>query len=192
VKDLGLIIETKEGIEPANPVYGEVIARALNYDIRSSLSHQYDESETTRYLKNGRIDMDYLMRDFQQYWRDNSEVWIKKAYLYESAPFFQMADFIKRIVKDGRYVNCSMGSSGTNPDFCMRDEYRKYPIRLETGYGNKCIEEGFEQTVRLMNSFNCNEGWMVLFDPRSNIKWEDKLYMKKKIVDGKTVTVVGA
>jgi hypothetical protein len=136
--------------------------------------------------------MDYLMRDFQQYWRDDCEVWIKKAYLYESAPFFQMADFIKRIVKDGRYVNCSMGSSGTNPDFCMRDEYQEYPIRLETGYGNKCIEEGLEQTVCLMNIYNCNEGWMVLFDPRSNIKWEDKLYTKKKTVDGKTVTIVGA
>jgi hypothetical protein len=192
VKDLGLITETKEGIEPANPVYGEIIACALNYDVRNSSFHRYDESETTRYLKNGRIDMDCLMRDFQQYWRDNSGVWVKKGYLYESEPVFQMTDFIGRIVKDGRYVNCSMGTSGTDPDFCMRDEYQKYPIRLKTGYGNKCIEEGFEETIRLMNRFNCNEGWLVVFDLRSTVKWEDKLYMKKETVDGKTITIVGA
>jgi hypothetical protein len=32
---------------------------------------------------------------------------------------------------------------------------------------------------------------MVIFDRRKSIKWSDKTYMKKKTVDGKTVTVVG-
>jgi hypothetical protein len=37
----------------------------------------------------------------------------------------------------------------------------------------------------------CNEGWMVVFDRRTTVKWEDKLYFKKETMDGKTVTVVG-
>ena len=28
-----------------------------------------------RYLKDGRINMDFLLGDFQQYWRENSEIW---------------------------------------------------------------------------------------------------------------------
>jgi hypothetical protein len=37
----------------------------------------------------------------------------------------------------------------------------------------------------------CNEGWMVVFDRRSTVRWEDKLYLKKETMDGKTITIVG-
>jgi hypothetical protein len=37
----------------------------------------------------------------------------------------------------------------------------------------------------------CTEGWLVAFDRRPTVKWEDKLYFRKETVDGKTVTVVG-
>jgi hypothetical protein len=42
-----------------------------------------------------------------------------------------------------------------------------------------------------MDVFGCNEGWMMVFDRRSTVKWEDKIYMKKENMDGKTVTIVG-
>jgi hypothetical protein len=32
---------------------------------------------------------------------------------------------------------------------------------------------------------------MVVFDRRPTVGWEDKLYMRKETVNGKTVTVVG-
>jgi hypothetical protein len=38
----------------------------------------------------------------------------------------------------------------------------------------------------------CNEGWIVVFDRRSTINWENKLYIRKETVGGKTVTIVGA
>jgi hypothetical protein len=34
----------------------------------------------------------------------------------------------------------------------------------------------------------CNEGWMVVFDRRPAVNWEDKLYTT---VNGKTLTIVG-
>jgi hypothetical protein len=42
-----------------------------------------------------------------------------------------------------------------------------------------------------MDIHDCREGWMVVFDRRRNISWEEKIYMKKEAVDGKTITVVG-
>lgn len=43
-----------------------------------------------------------------------------------------------------------------------------------------------------MDVHNCKEGWMVIFDRRTSIKWGDKIFMKKKkTVNGKTVTVAG-
>jgi hypothetical protein len=62
---------------------------------------------------------------------------------------------------------------------------------LKRRYGEKYLEEGLEQTIRYMDVHDCCEGWLVVFDRRPSIKWSDKIYMKKKTVDGKTVTVVG-
>ncbi|MDR1593833.1 MAG: ATP-binding protein, partial [Prevotellaceae bacterium] len=63
---------------------------------------------------------------------------------------------------------------------------------LKIRYGRKYVEEGLNQTVGYMDLHCCNEGWIVVFDRRKNIKWENKLYMKKEIVNGKTITIVGA
>jgi hypothetical protein len=38
----------------------------------------------------------------------------------------------------------------------------------------------------------CKEGWGVVFDWDNNLTREEKIFMKKEIVNGKTITIVGA
>ncbi|MDR0604578.1 MAG: hypothetical protein LBG80_09780 [Bacteroidales bacterium] len=64
-------------------------------------------------------------------------------------------------------------------------------LELKIRYGDKYIEKGLKQTARYVDFHCCNEGWMVVFDRRSTVNWEDKLYMKKETVDGKIITIVG-
>jgi len=45
--------------------------------------------------------------------------------------------------------------------------------------------------VLYMDSFGCMEGWLVIFDQRTETSWDDKIFLKKEIINGKTVTVVG-
>jgi hypothetical protein len=66
-------------------------------------------------------------------------------------------------------------------------ELTKKPLR----YGQKYLEKGLEQTARYMDSYGCNEGWLASFDRRVRVKWDDKIYMKKKKIKGKTITIVG-
>ncbi|MDR1974039.1 MAG: ATP-binding protein, partial [Bacteroidales bacterium] len=75
VKDLGLIRVTPEAIEPANPIYAEVIIRTLNWDVQSELMRDKTTCQMPHYYKDGKIDMDILLRDFQAFWRKNSEIW---------------------------------------------------------------------------------------------------------------------
>jgi hypothetical protein len=83
-------------------------------------------------------------------------------------------------------------ASGTGRlDLCLLYRERKYPIELKIRYGDKYLEEGLEQTARYMDLHCCNEGWMVVFDRRPSVGWEEKLYMRRETVNGKTVTVVG-
>jgi hypothetical protein len=53
------------------------------------------------------------------------------------------------------------------------------------------MEKGLTQTATYIDTCGCTEGWLVVFDRRTTVAWEDKIYMKKEPVDGKTVTVVG-
>jgi hypothetical protein len=81
-RDLGLIRVVHSLIEPANPIYAEVIVRKLTSFAQDSLQGSKYPYQMPRYLKEDRIDMDYLMRDFQQFWRENSSIW-KKKFNYE-------------------------------------------------------------------------------------------------------------
>ena len=78
-RDLGLIREIDGKTETANPIYAELIVRALNLGVQDSIKNTYREYDAPRYMKNGKLDMDFLIRDFQNYWRENSEIWTNAA-----------------------------------------------------------------------------------------------------------------
>jgi hypothetical protein len=191
-RDLGLIRVANSLIEPANPIYAEVIIRKLSSDMQEELKNPKYPYQLPRYLKTGRLDMDFLMRDFQQFWHLNSDIWVDMSDYKEAAPHLVMMAFLQRVVNGGGQVIRDIASGTGRLNLCLLYENQKYPIELKIRYGKKYLEEGLEQTARYMDLHCCNEGWMVVFDRRTTLKWEDKLYFKKETVDGKTVTIVGA
>jgi hypothetical protein len=144
-----------------------------------------------RYLKDGHIDMDKLMVDFQQFWRENSAIWKKKFDYEEAAPHLVMMAFLQRVVNGGGQINREMAVGNGRIDLCLLYEDHKYPIELKILRGKKTLPEGVEQTAGYMDTYGCTEGWLVIFDRRAKSKWEDKIYMRKETVEGKTITVVG-
>ncbi|MDR3252440.1 MAG: hypothetical protein LBT35_02595, partial [Tannerella sp.] len=78
VCDLGLIHPAIRPVQPANPIYNEMICRALSYSFQENMANSETPYVMPRYLRDGKIDMDYLMRDFQQFWRENSAIWQEK------------------------------------------------------------------------------------------------------------------
>jgi len=64
VTDLGLIKDFENMIQPANPIYGEVIAGTLSYDAQKKFAQKKPDATIPHYLKDGKIDMDVLMQDF--------------------------------------------------------------------------------------------------------------------------------
>ena len=191
VVDLGLIKSIKGKIQPANPIYGEVIARTLSYEAQERFMFEKPNSTLPRYLKSGKIDMDYLMQDFQQFWRENSDIWIEKFYYKEAAPHLILQAFLQRVINGGGQIIREMAAGIGRTDLCLIYEGEKYPIELKIRRSNKTLPEGIEQTIQYMDSFGCTQGWLVVFDQRHEIKWDEKIYMKKETADGKTVTVVG-
>jgi type II secretory pathway predicted ATPase ExeA len=191
VTDLGLIKSIGGKIQPANPIYGEVIARTLSYDAQEKITQKQPDATLPRYLKEGKMDMDFLMQDFQQFWRENSAIWIEKFHYREAAPHLILMAFLQRIINGGGYIIRDMGAGTGRTDLCLVYKNQKYPIELKIRRGDKSVEKGIDQTIRYMDTFGCSEGWLAVFDQRPKLSWNKKIFIKKETINGKTVTVVG-
>jgi hypothetical protein len=191
VTDLGLIKSIGGKIQPSNPIYGEVIARTLSYDVQEKIAQNKPDAVIPRYLKDGKIDMDFLMQDFQQFWQENSAIWVEKFQYKEAAPHLILMAFLQRVVNGGGYIIRGMGAGTGFTDLCLVYKNHKYPIELKIRRGEKSIGKGIEQTMRYMDSFGCSEGWFAVFDRRPETGWDEKIYIQKETKDGKTVTIVG-
>jgi len=191
VIDLGLIKNIAGKIQPANPIYAEVIARTLSYDLQNKLMLEKPDSTLPRYFKDGRIDMDYLMQDFQQFWRENSAIWIDRFYYREAAPHLILQAFFQRIINGGGYIIREPAAGTGRTDLCLVYNGKKYPVELKIRRGENTITKGIERTLQYMDTFGCTEGWLAVFDQRPEITWDDKIFIKKEEIEGKTVTIIG-
>jgi hypothetical protein len=189
VSDLGLITDANKRVEPANPISAEVIVRELTYNAQHKLEE--NASRMPRYMRAGRIDMDSLMRDFQQFWRENSDIWLKRFDYEEAAPHLILMAFLQRVINGGGQLIREMAAGRGRLDLCVVYGDEKYPIELKLWRGEKSRTQGVEQTLRYMDACGAREGWLAIFDRDAGADWNDKIYMAKKTSDGKTVTIVG-
>ena len=196
VRDLGLIRDDCGKTEAANPIYAEIIIRALSWSAQVSIMEAHKEYVIPRYLKGGRIDMDFLMRDFQEYWRENSEIWINryKTELYEydeAAAHLVLHAFMQRIINGGGQVRREMAVGTRRVDLCVIYERQKYPIELKILQSEKSRSSSLEQIWSYMDIVGSNSGWLVIFDKDTKKNWEDKIFMKEESLDGKKIVIVG-
>jgi len=99
--------------------------------------------------------------------------------------------FLQRVINGGGYIAREMAAESGRLDLCVVYEGGKYPIELKILYHSRTEAEGLEQTARYMDSLGCSRGWLVIFDRDMKKPWEDKLYMRPEVHQGKHITVVG-
>ena len=134
VVDLGLV--TKEGqLRIANPIYREVIPRALTYSTQLTISQ-----EPAWYMQpDGRLDMEKLLAAFQQFYREHSEHWLAGMAYREAGPQLLMQAFLQRIVNGGGRVEREYGLGRRRTDLLVIWPYpggvQRVVIELKVRYG---------------------------------------------------------
>ncbi len=197
VLDLGLIREDRGNVEPSNPIYGEVILRTLSYNSQEALKMEFYPYKIPRYLQDGKIHMNYLLKDFQDFWRENSEIWSELYQYKEAAPHLILQAFLQRVINGRGKILREMAAGKRRLDLCVIYESYKYPIELKVCGGSrgrsrdKVQTEGIEQIGRYMDLLGCREGWLVIFDRDEDLSWDEKIYSQKKILEDRTVYVLG-
>jgi hypothetical protein len=143
------------------------------------------------YLVEGRLDMKRLLKEFQQFWRENSEIWQEKYQYKEAAPHLVMNAFMMRVINAGGTISRELAEGRGRLDLCVHYGEYRYPIELKIRYNNKTYEEGKKQIAGYMDKMGCTEGWLVVFDRRKRPSWSKKLFWRTDEVDGRIIHTVG-
>ncbi len=109
------------------------------------------------YLVNGRLDMTRLLGDFQQFWREHSEIWQERYQYKEAAPHLVMQAFLQRVINAGGRISRELAEGTGRLDLCAHYDGFSYPIELKLRSGEKTYETGKKHLTRL-DKMGCTEG----------------------------------
>ncbi len=190
--DLGLLKEDKGGLKPANPMYAEVIGRILSYGAQQTMLAGEIGHDAPFYLNaNGRFNMRAMLEEFQQFWRENSESWRDRFDYREAAPHLILMGFLQRVLNGGGRVIREMAAGSGRLDLCVEYGQERYPLELKIHRGGKTIPDGLRQLGRYLDTLGEPEGWLIIFDQRPDIPWDEKITWTTESTNGKTIYLVG-
>ena len=189
--DLGLVVLEKGTPSVANPIYREVIARQMTYGPQLAITEpewQWEKSD-------GSLDMDTLLREFQKFWRKNSEIWEQKSDYTEAFPHLLLMAFLQRVLNGGGHINREYAAGRGRMDIAVEYNKKTYIIEIKLIHSYDTPEEvqkeGITQITRYRDKIdNSSPAYLVIFDRRPETRqkaWEERLFWKNENI----ITVVG-
>ncbi len=198
VRDLGLI-RTRPQVEIANPIYREIIPRTLTWIAQTRIPQ-----ETAWYVgQDGRLDFSKLLDGFQQFFRENSEIWIERFDYKEAGPQLLMQAFLQRIVNSGGRIDREYGLGRRRTDLLVQwplDEAQGFygsvqRVVIELKLLHKSLEatiaEGLAQTADYMDRVGTEEGYLIVFDRTPEVPWEQKVLARQEQYEKHRIGVWG-
>lgn len=201
VEDLGLIkIERGHERRISCGIYREIIPRELTWSTQTSLTLQPQWYQR----EDGSINMEKLLLDFQQFFRQNSDSWIGKFDYAEAGPQLLLQAFLQRIVNGGGYIDREYGLGRKRTDLLIRkpltDGYGgpiqrivlELKIKREKESLDTLIAKGLEQTWTYMDTVgSVDEGHLIIFDRSGLLSWDERIWHEPRQYNGRPIVVWG-
>ena len=199
VADMGLIKrERTKTIRIANGIYREIIPRELTWSTQEVLSQQpqwYQNADNS-------INMEKLLLDFQQFFRENSDAWIGKFDYAKAGPQLLLQAFLQRIVNGGGYIDREYGLGRKRTDLLIRkpltDGYGGpvqrivLELKIKRGALEEVIEDGLRQTADYMDRVGAvDEGHLIIFDRSKEKSWNERIWHQPYKHQGHHIMVWG-
>jgi hypothetical protein len=191
-RDLGLI-KTEGQLTIANRIYQEVIPRELTYSTQLTISEQ-----PAWYIRpDGRLDLPKLLQGFQQFFRENSEVWLERFDYKEAGPQLLMQAFLQRIINGGGRVDREYGLGRRRTDLLVIWIYPGgvqrgvIELKLLRDSLEKTLATGLAQTWEYADRCAAEEAHLVIFDRTPDKPWAEKIFRREEQFQGRQITVWG-
>ncbi len=194
VLDLGLLARGPAGPEPANPMYREVLVRQLSVAIQDSVSAPWWPWRRP----DGTLDFPRLVDAFRTWWRRHADTlatnW-SEGYP-EVVPQLVFMGFLQRVVNGGGTVEREFAAGRGRIDLVVQYGGARSVVELKRVPPRKVslatiTEEGVEQLAGYLDQLGEAEGWLVVFDQRPNLSWDERMWTRDVEIRGKIVHLVG-
>jgi hypothetical protein len=187
VRDLG-IVALSSPLKFANPIYAEIIPRIMASPIQEFIP---EEIQTLWFIdKDGSLNMEKVLKEFQSFYRRNSEVWLERYEFKESVHHLLLMAFLQRVINAGGEIIREMAVGNGRIDLFVKFGKQEFALELKINRDQRTIEDGKMQLDRYLDKLGLKQGYLIIFDPSSK-NWEEKVFYKKSIYNEKTIFMVG-
>jgi hypothetical protein len=170
VRDLGLISSGPAGLEIANPIYREVIPRALAWVTQVSLPI----TQAPYITGGGLLDTDRLLSDFQAFWCQHAEFYLSRQPYSEAAAQLIFMAYLQRVVNGGGSIEREYAVGSGRIDLCVlwphRNGVQRWAVELKVWRDGRPdpLAEGLTQLSGYLARLGLDRGTLILFDGRSS------------------------
>jgi hypothetical protein len=187
VAGLGLLRLEHGGWIIANPIYREVIPRALTFPTQTTLVQR-----TAWYVgADGLLDVPTLMAAWQTFWREDGHVAAEGFSYRESGPHLMMMAFLQRVVNGGGRIDREYALGKGALDLLITWKTQRIALELKMKHRPTAEARGVAQLARYLESLELTEGWLVLFDPSLGDDWDARTFTRAETVGTRLVHIVG-
>lgn len=168
-EDLGLVVRGPAGLEIANPIYREVIPRALTSVTESLVpfaSRAYVDDE-------GRLRLERLLADFADFWRQHAEALLSQQAYGEAAAQLVFMAFLQRLVNGGGFIDREYAVGSGRIDLCVRwplagGGVERFALELKVWRDSRPDPQpqGLEQLRTYLERLGLERGTLMIFDQR--------------------------
>lgn len=168
VEDLGLVARSV-GLEIANPIYREIIPRALTAVTQRSLPL----GRASFVADDGTLETRTLLDDFRAFWCQHAESFLDRQPYSEAAAQLVFMAFLQRVVNGGGFIDREYAIGSGRIDLCVRWPYpgglQRWAIELKVWRDGRPdpFEEGLEQLSAYLDRLGLDQGTLILFDGRT-------------------------
>lgn len=170
VKDLGLVTSGLRGLEIANPIYREVIPRALSWVLQETLP----VARAPFIAPEGSLRIDKILEDFRSFWCQNAEFFLERQPYSEAAAQLVFMAYLQRVINGGGFIDREYGVGSGRIDLCIRWPHpgglQRWAIELKVWRDGRPdpAKEGLPQLAGYLARLGLDEGTLILFDGRTS------------------------
>jgi hypothetical protein len=187
VVGLGLIRARAGRYELANPIYREVLPRALTYTQQMQIYN-----EPAWYVNaDGSLHMAKLMADWQTFWRKDGHLAAAGFRYREAGPHLMLMAFLQRVINGGGRIEREYGLGRGALDLLIEWGAQRHAIEVKLRRDSETEADALDQIARYLDHLGLAEGWLVLFDLRSTLSWPERLTTRAIEHQHKLVHVIG-